>query len=168
MSTRRTILDKFLNEEEKKTVSEKIKKLDYELSHSVSETGTKKYNFLSSVNIDNEIQDIFLKMFEIEAIKKSSSNKIFERWYVNLAPAGEWHSGEWHSDDGNITALYYPESWKTEWGGGTEFYDGEIVDYVENRLLLFDAKSLHRSLPHYNQTGWRYTLAFKTNFVWND
>jgi hypothetical protein len=107
MTIRRTILDNFLDEEERIIVSEKIKRLAYGLAQSGS-TGSKKYNFLSSLNTDNEIPDIFLKMLDIADIKKPDSNKLFERWYENLAPAGEWHSVEWHSDDGNITALYYP------------------------------------------------------------
>ena len=75
-----------------------------------------------------------------------------------------------HTDDGQWTMIYYPRmDWKREWGGGTSFYkkgstviDGQVVeghthqfftpdrldkiktvDYVGNRLCVFDARILH-------------------------
>ena len=52
-----------------------------------------------------------------------------------------------HKDDGDFTMIYYPRmDWKPEWGGGT-LIDGELVPYVGNRLVVFDAYLPHMAMP---------------------
>jgi len=91
------------------------------------------------------------------------------RSYANLHPAGEFYAGKMHTDDEGgygVTLLYYPFDWQIEWGGGTEFEDGTIVDYVCNRLLIFDGDINHRALPHTSPHGFRYSVAYKTKAEW--
>jgi len=52
-----------------------------------------------------------------------------------------------HKDDGDFTMLYYPRmDWKPEWGGGT-LVDGELIPYVGNSLVVFDAHLHHMAMP---------------------
>ena len=52
-----------------------------------------------------------------------------------------------HTDDGDFTMIYYPRmDWKPEWGGGT-YIDGELIPYVGNSLVIFDAHLHHMAMP---------------------
>ena len=88
------------------------------------------------------------------------------RSYVNAYPGGDFSKCGFHTDDGMITALFYPGPWNAEFQGGTEMEDGTVIDYVPNRLALFDANIKHRALPHTNPNGFRFTVAFKMNATW--
>ena len=78
---------------------------------------------------------------------KSKLNKelTYERIYCNAHTHGiEPHL---HIDDGEFTMIYYPRlDWHKEWGGGT-MVDGELVQYVGNRLVIFDAHLPHQAMP---------------------
>ena len=78
---------------------------------------------------------------------KSKLNKelTYERIYCNAHTHGiEPHL---HIDDGEFTMIYYPRlNWHKEWGGGT-MVDGELVQYVGNRLVIFDAHLPHQAMP---------------------
>ena len=78
---------------------------------------------------------------------KSKLNKelTYERIYCNAHTHGiEPHL---HIDDGEFTMIYYPRlDWHKEWGGGTKV-DGELVQYVGNRLVIFDAHLPHQAMP---------------------
>ena len=68
----------------------------------------------------------------------------YERIYCNAHTFGiEPHL---HVDDGQFTMIYYPIlDWKPEWGGGTLIKD-KLVDYVGNRLVIFDADYPHKAM----------------------
>ena len=74
------------------------------------------------------------------------------RYYSNSHTYGQ--DGHIHRDDGDLTVLYYPcRNWKTEWEGGTSFYNEEITDCIKyvsykfNRLVVFRAGIPHRAMP---------------------
>ena len=69
----------------------------------------------------------------------------FDRVYMNAHTFGiEPHL---HHDDGDYTMIYYPYmGWKKEWSGGT-MIDGEMCDYVGNRLVMFPASEKHQAMP---------------------
>ena len=69
----------------------------------------------------------------------------FDRVYMNAHTFGiEPHL---HHDDGDYTMIYYPYmGWKKEWSGGT-MIDGEMCDYVGNRLVMFPASDPHQAMP---------------------
>ena len=82
----------------------------------------------------------------------------YERIYCNAHTFGiEPHL---HVDDGQFTMIYYPRlDWKPEWGGGT-MVNRELVNYVGNRLVIFDAH-----LPHKAMTVSRECYELRTNVV---
>ena len=88
------------------------------------------------------------------------------RSYINLHPPGEFCAGKYHTDDGNITALYYPCDWETPQEGGTNFKDKITIEYVKDRLILFNADYPHKADPHYSNS-FRYTIAYKLEATWN-
>ena len=69
----------------------------------------------------------------------------WKRLYLNAHTNGvEPHV---HVDDGDFTMIYYPRmDWKPEWGGGT-LIDGQLVPYVGNSLVIFDACLPHMAMP---------------------
>ena len=140
-----------------------------------SDHGQKTPLFFNSATIDKNVQkDEFIFLFDIIAsiIEKEpdvepeikGKNIFLERGYVNLYPYGI--GGDWHVDSDFInprTILFYPSDWKEEYGGATEFQEsGEKVEYIKNRLLVFDGSLSHRSAVHQNPKN-RYTIAFKIN-----
>ena len=69
----------------------------------------------------------------------------YKRIYMNAHTHGV--EPVMHHDDGDFTMIYYPRmDWKPEWGGGT-LIDGELVPYVGNRLVVFDAYLPHMAMP---------------------
>jgi len=87
--------------------------------------------------------------------------------YVNLNPTGINHCGKFHTDGGDITAMYYPYDWDEKYAGATLFEEGTRVEYVKNRLLLFDSNLSHRAEEHSNTNMFRYTVAVKMDARWN-
>ena len=91
--------------------------------------------------------------------------KSFKRVYCNAHTHGiEPHL---HTDDGDFTMIYYPRlDWKPEWMGGTAIWneqENEIekyVNYIGNRLFVFDA-----SLPHQAMTVSRQCYELRTCVV---
>ena len=78
----------------------------------------------------------FIKNFNIETYK---------RIYMNAHTHGV--EPVMHKDDGDFTMIYYPRmDWIPAWGGGT-LVDGNLVSYVGNRLVVFDAQLLHMAMP---------------------
>ena len=85
----------------------------------------------------------------------------FKRMYMNAHTHGiEPHE---HTDDGDFTMIYYPRlDWQKDWGGGT-VVGGELVPYVGNRLIVFDAKTPHQAMPVSRQCyELRSVIVFKT------
>ena len=83
-------------------------------------------------------------IFDI-AKKKVGKELMYERIYCNAHTHGiEPHL---HIDDGEFTMIYYPRlDWKPEWNGGT-LIGGQLVEYVGNRLVIFDAHLPHKAMP---------------------
>ena len=84
-----------------------------------------------------------------------------KRIYLNAHTHGiEPHE---HTDDGDFTMIYYPRlDWEEDWGGGT-VVGGELVPYVGNRLIVFDAKTPHQAMPVSRQCyELRSVVVFKT------
>lgn len=96
-------------------------------------------------------------LYKIFCRKYNLSNKL-SRSYVNCHPPQSF--GDFHRDDGDITLLYYPdENEKNK--GGTEFEDGTKVEFKTNRLIVFDAKILHKANINLSNEM-RHSIAWKT------
>jgi hypothetical protein len=160
------IVDNFLPKDLLHYVQWVLPKMNYELHYSQVESNGTADNFLKSVGEFPED-----KIFEYIAYELNNFNFInitnILRCYSNLNPQGSFHSGDWHIDDGMITALFYPMPWNPEFGGGTEFKDGNLVEYKENRIVFFDAKREHRAIAHTNDS-FRYSVAYKLEAFWNE
>ena len=136
--------------------------LDYKLQSSKQDLSDKElFNFLYSELNPASYEFLLYKIQSLDCLNIQSINRI----YANGNFATEGASGRWHTDDGKITALFYPCEWDIKNGGGTSFKDGTTVDYVQNRLLLFDADMEHKADPHLADAI-RYTIAIKMNANW--
>lgn len=96
-----------------------------------------------------------------------------DRFYSNAHTYGQ--DGQIHTDDGHITALFYPMPWNIKHEGGTAFYNEDITDsiayasYKENRLVIFDAKIPHRAMPVTRDCyELRSIVVYKTSMNTND
>ena len=77
--------------------------------------------------------------------KKKHDIDTYKRIYMNAHTHGV--EPVMHTDDGDFTMIYYPRmDWKPEWGGGT-LIDGQLVPYVGNSLVIFDAYLPHMAMP---------------------
>ncbi len=77
--------------------------------------------------------------------KKTYDVKTYKRIYMNAHTHGV--EPVMHNDDGDFTMIYYPRmDWKPEWGGGT-LIDGQLVPYIGNSLVVFDAHLPHMAMP---------------------
>jgi len=100
------------------------------------------------------------------------------RWkrfsYMGMNGQTQSQEGTIHVDSDsalNISFLYYNnETWKPEWGGQLHFYEGEkgnekkiaSIDFVPNRLLLFDGRIPHQAdAPIDNQYQFRTSLVVR-------
>lgn len=113
-------------------------------------------------------ESISEKILEIHPVKHK-----MERLYMNAHTYGQ--DGYIHTDDGSITAIYYPFKWNIAHEGGTSFYNEEKNDCIFyssnkfNRLVLFDAKIPHRAMPVTRDCNeLRCVIVFKTSVDVND
>lgn len=70
---------------------------------------------------------------------------------------------KWHTDHGDKTALYFPTTWNLDWGGSTYFKSSNFeteVQYKQNRLVVFDADTLHRNSGPAADNILRVSIAF--------
>ena len=83
------------------------------------------------------------------------------RMYFNVQWKGM--NGVFHPDDGDLTCLYMAT--KTLMGdeGCFEIKDEKKYEFVQNRLIVFEAGKEHRGMAPYS--GVRITLAFKTKLM---
>jgi hypothetical protein len=83
------------------------------------------------------------------------------RVYINVQHQGM--IGDFHIDEGTHTGLYFP--CETNDNGGqfeikNENNELDVVPYIQNQLVIFNANHLHRGMP-FNNNKPRITLAFK-------
>lgn len=141
-----------------KYIDNTIRKLDYKPQH--SHESHKDANFYSSFPMDHPGHNVFDFMFYKLCAENIIDAFRLHQIYVNKYPAGELGQGDWHYDFSRLTALYYPSSWNSDWGGETLFED-RSVEYKRNRFVIFDHDHKHKANKHRNPNDFRYTIAFK-------
>lgn len=158
------IIDNAVSPEDLNLIRESIlTKLNYKPHYSVEAFGMMN---MMAAEISLEECPEFNKIIECVVTKKLLCDPIpIRRVYANANASGELHGGVTHVDDGKITILFYPFEWTDVFGGGT-LVNGELIDYVPNRIIVFDAEMPHRAMPHCNHANFRYTIAFKTEATW--
>jgi hypothetical protein len=93
--------------------------------------------------------------FKIKTVSKRNLEML--RFYTNLQFSNM--ISELHTDDGHTTCLLMIA------GEGDFELGKQVIPFKKNRLILFDSKIPHKG--HSPKTGYRITLAFKTNEIFN-
>ena len=107
---------------------------------------------------DPLIQYLAIKIFN--SFDEKIKNKSVRRAYANIQFAGM--DGCFHKDDGDYTGLLMVSK-TLDKGDGCFVTEKESVDFVSNRVIVFNAKEKHKgNAPKDNSKGPRITLAFKT------
>ena len=83
-----------------------------------------------------------------------------QRAYLNIQH--QHMEGSWHKDDGDLTVLYMATQTLEPGVGCLEIRDMEPINFVQNRLVWFNASKYHRGRAP-NTYHPRITLAFKNN-----
>ena len=147
------VFDNVLEEHNALLFHEEIKMLKWQYNyHSHREQPNKHWHILCGHNEDEcgryghlWAHDMFEMFTNKLDFKKKYKVDGYERIYCNAHTHGiEPHL---HIDDGQFTMIYYPRmDWKQQWGGGT-MVNSELVQYVGNRLVIFDAHLPHMAMP---------------------
>jgi len=111
--------------------------------------------FYNSICNPQDALNNFL-FFKIKKTLNKNLNLI--RMYINIQHPNM--NGSFHTDDGEITCLYMVTK-TLEDSGHFEIENEEKINFIQNRLVCFDATKSHRGLAP--KEGVRITLAFKTN-----
>ena len=112
--------------------------------------------------------ELFFDFDWVDSIWKAANHKFnflenygvqkFRRAYMNAHDYGS--EPQMHVDDGDFTMIYYPRlDWKVEYGGGT-VVNGKLIEYIGNRLIVFNAH-----LPHQAQSVSRECYDLRTVIV---
>ena len=164
------IYDNVLEQNDAEEIQEKMKSLMWGYEHKSNGEKINKHWHIFCGKELIEPEYGFLAPIWLTAKKKYDFEnrykvKSFKRIYCNAHTHGiEPHL---HTDDGDFTMIYYPRlDWKPEWMGGTAIWneqENEIekyVNYIGNRLFVFDA-----SLPHQAMTVSRQCYELRTCVV---
>lgn len=163
------IYDGVLEEHNAILVDDAVKKISWKYDYSSEPSKPNKHWHVLCGHDESECTDNGYDWADyIFVCAKVHWNKLgeleYERIYCNAHTHGiEPHL---HVDDGQFTMIYYPRlDWKQEWGGGT-MVDGELVHYVGNRLVIFDAHLPHQAMPVSRECyELRTNVVFKCNVV---
>ena len=163
------IYDGVLEEHNAILVDDAVKKISWKYDYSSEPSKPNKHWHVLCGHDESECTDNGYDWADyIFVCAKVHWNKLgeleYERIYCNAHTHGiEPHL---HVDDGQFTMIYYPRlDWKQEWGGGS-MVDGELVHYVGNRLVIFDAHLPHQAMPVSRECyELRTNVVFKCNVV---
>ena len=101
----------------------------------------------------------FICKYLFYKLQKTLNKKLsLIRMYLNI----QWPNmnSSFHPDDGDITALYMVTKTRKDKDGAFEIKGEEQIQFIQNRLICFDANKEHRGIAP--SEGPRITLAFKT------
>jgi len=185
------VIDNFLSEDTAKEFHDKFfsdKSWSYDWNRGLDPQQEQKWNWHRSVATDkqnlgdtqsyiNNLDPIIRTLWDYtdsSIFDKFGVKHKMDRYYSNSHTYGI--DGSIHTDDGNVTALYYPcMDWDVSWEGGTSFYNKEMndcikyVSYKFNRMILFDAKIPHRAMPVTRECyELRTSVVFKASMDTND
>lgn len=151
------IIDNFL---EKDLIKFLNKICVYETPHFYGHKSHEESNpfYNSGVNLEDN-----LIRFICEKLKERFKFKSILRAYINVQFKDM--DGDWHDDDGTNTILLMVTKTLSKNSGCFEIKkDNKIkkVDFVQNRLIFFDARLKHRGLAPKEPNTPRVTFALKT------
>jgi hypothetical protein len=117
-------------------------------------------------NHEFNLSDPLIQYLCVKVQKEFEQKLGFLRVYVNVQHNNM--DGDFHEDDGNMTILLMVSKTLKKGSGQFEIKkDKKIarVDFVQNRLIFFDARLKHRGTAPKEKNEVRITLAFKTNLL---
>jgi hypothetical protein len=151
------VIDNFLE----KDLIEYLEKLFiYNTPHYYGHVSNEKSNKFYCSNL--KMEDTLIKYLIIKLKKKFKFNQVI-RSYINIQYNGM--NGDWHPDDGSHTILLMITKTLKKGSGQFEIKDNEKInkiDFIQNRLIYFDATKQHRGMDPKEINTPRITLAFKT------
>ena len=127
--------------------------------YAYKESSTKKTGPLFfSCHFDIKNNEDIKSLFPI-LIKQFDHNIEILKVYSNLQFNGM--DGRWHDDDGEITCLWMATKSLPK-GSGEFVTKKERIKFDFNKLIMFNAKQLHKGMAPKELNTPRITLAFKT------
>tara|TARA_S200002703_G_scaffold92254_1_gene79742 strand:+ start:180 stop:647 length:468 start_codon:yes stop_codon:yes gene_type:complete len=112
--------------------------------------------YASTIAKDNPlVQFVFFKIKQEFKIKNT-----LKRSYINIQHRGM--NGSFHKDDGEFTYMLMVSETLKPGEGTFEIKNGPKIDFVQNRLIMFEANKLHKGNAPLNEKP-RCTWVFKTN-----
>ena len=132
----------------------------YSTPHYYGHASNEKSNQFYSSNLN--INDTMINFLIIKLKKKFNFNQLL-RSYLNIQY--NEMNGDWHQDDGSNTILIMISKTLNKNSGQFEIKDNKKIskiDFIQNRLIFFDATKHHRALAPKEINTPRITLAFKT------
>lgn len=91
-------------------------------------------------------------------------------WRIIANGQVKGQNGNWHVDHGDKTLLYFPLTWRSDWGGSTHFKvhgEEKEITYRQNRLIVFDSDILHYGSCPSIDNVLRISIAFNLR-LWPD
>ena len=117
---------------------------------------------------DSPPYEYMFKTF-LEADKSIDKNITVNDRYIHLSPYGA--TGPLHHDthiQNDLSFLFYPSIWDPKYEGSTlirpDEGDDQIIEYKQNRLVIFDGSFWHQAMHHTNPNH-RFTVVFLTHFI---
>ena len=150
------VKDNFVSNEEIKMMNNYFNKLPHYLQTSKND-GTNIF-----YTIPLELESVFVDEFYEkcnEFYLKDNFRPI--RCYVNVQHKNM--DGDFHLDDGNLTCMLMVSKTLKK-GEGVFEIDNRSIDFIQNRLVIFDSKLKHRGKGPDHRTM-RMTLALKTERI---
>tara|TARA_B100000902_G_scaffold161089_1_gene156622 strand:- start:1707 stop:2189 length:483 start_codon:yes stop_codon:yes gene_type:complete len=119
--------------------------------------GSKEF-YISELRIDDA-----LNRYLFHKLQKTLNKQLrLIRMYINVQHEGM--VSDFHADDGDLTCLYMLSGTLKD-SGAFEIMDEAHFPFVQNTLVCFDAKKLHKGHAPIDADKPRITLAFKTEII---
>lgn len=153
------VSDNFLSREDHLSVLNYCENASYEYGE-VDKKGSTPTGMVHNIPNSEKIYHLFSKNL-LNSIPDLKKMKMY-RMYINCFAPSE--NPYFHVDgESGITFLYYPQTnWSLNDGGETQFYiNGDLYGITPepNRMVMFDARLLHRATTFRNKH--RFTVAIK-------
>jgi hypothetical protein len=158
-----TVKDNFFNPELARLIAKGTEEFRWRYWRPVTDDTNNNRTFVSILWDDSSSEENIFRLLwrliqnELSDLKSCYCYRIIANGTVKGQNIG------WHSDNGYKTVLYYPNEWEPQWGGSTYFKflgSEKEVQYLQNRIVVFDADLLHYSSSPSVDNILRVSIAF--------
>ena len=109
-----------------------------------------------------KFDDFLVKYFAVNFLSKFNKKLKVKSVNANIQFKGQ--QGDWHQDDCDYTFLWMISPSLKPGDGCFEIQNQEKIDFVQDRLIIFDSKKTHRGNNSVEENP-RITIALKTIVV---